>query len=241
MHRMQKILSYILSVTLSLLFVLALLVTCINLVTFDIDFYRQQYDALDNHIDLKISRGELHRVTLELLDYLSGERSDLETIYADVDGTTVQFFNQREIDHMLDVKNLFKLADSVRFYSILLILVLGTAVYFISLKKPWLYISRAYIALFIVIVALSGLLYLLMQVDFTRYWDQFHYILFDNDLWILNPETDRLILMVPEPFFYSAVTRVLGYTAVGLLLPAAASTLYLYLSRRRSIYGATTE
>ena len=235
MPRYQKAAAFMLSAVMSLLLLLVLLVTSINQVTFDLDFYRQQYDALDNHEDLEISRDELLRVTVELLDYIKGKRSSLDTIYADIDGENVQFFNQREIDHMVDVKKLFEYADNVRLYSMLLIALLGAALYFISFKKPWYYLARAYLIIFAIIAALSVLLYLLMQTDFTRYWDQFHYIFFDNDLWLLDPNTDRLILMVPEPFFYSAVTRVLGYTAAGLLLPAAAGIIYLCFARKRGM------
>ena len=45
--------------------------------------------------------------------------------------------------------------------------------------------------------------------DFNGFWMQFHYLLFDNDLFLLNPNTEILINMVPETFFFDLVTRII--------------------------------
>jgi integral membrane protein (TIGR01906 family) len=68
------------------------------------------------------------------------------------------------------------------------------------------------------------LLGILVVTDFTRYFTIFHEIFFNNDLWILNPNTDLLIQMLPEPFFvniagkiglsfikYLALAQLIGY------------------------------
>ena len=44
--------------------------------------------------------------------------------------------------------------------------------------------------------------------DFSKYFIVFHHIFFDNDLWILNPATDMLINIVPEPFFMDTAFRI---------------------------------
>ena len=46
----------------------------------------------------------------------------------------------------------------------------------------------------------------------------FHHIFFRNDLWLLDPNTDILIMMVPETFFFHLVFRILGGFALGYLL-----------------------
>lgn len=45
----------------------------------------------------------------------------------------------------------------------------------------------------------------LVSADFNRYFTLFHHIFFDNDLWLLNPDTDRLINIVPLGFFMDTV------------------------------------
>jgi integral membrane protein (TIGR01906 family) len=40
-----------------------------------------------------------------------------------------------------------------------------------------------------------------MNIDFYKYFTIFHEIFFTNDLWLLDPATDRLINIFPQDFF----------------------------------------
>lgn len=48
----------------------------------------------------------------------------------------------------------------------------------------------------------------IISTDFTRYFILFHRMFFKNDFWILNPETDMLINIVPEGFFRDTVLLI---------------------------------
>jgi len=69
------------------------------------------------------------------------------------------------------------------------------------------------------LILLSGLLsvflVILISITFLVFFDYFfvlfHEISFSNDLWILNPKTDYLIMLFPENFFRDATY------AIGLL------------------------
>ena len=52
------------------------------------------------------------------------------------------------------------------------------------------------------------LLAAIVSTDFTKYFTVFHEIFFDNDLWLLNPNEDLLINIVPEPFFVDTAARI---------------------------------
>jgi integral membrane protein (TIGR01906 family) len=67
---------------------------------------------------------------------------------------------------------------------------------------------------------------------FDRTWDCFHEIAFRNDLWRLDPDTDRLIQMFPEPFWQEATFLTAGVTAAEALVLAALCGLYLAFGRR---------
>ncbi len=225
---------YFLSLMLSVLFTIVVLVTAIELVTFNKNFYRQQYTALNNHVELKMDREELYRVTWELLDYIRGERSELNTITAEIDGRVQQVFSQREIAHMVDVRKLFAFSYTLRDVSLLSMFLLMLVLYYTSKKKVVPFLPKAYLNVCLALFVLGAMLYVLMQTNFTRTWDWFHYIFFDNDLWLLDPATDRMILMVPEPFFYSAVARVLTAFTLFIAVPAVGSLVVLYNYGKRS-------
>ena len=76
-----------------------------------------------------------------------------------------------------------------------------------------------------ILAVLAGII----STDFSKYFVMFHHIFFNNDLWILNPETDMLINIVPEGFFMDTAARIAGLYGV---LVAVLFGVSLYLWRR---------
>lgn len=224
--------NYIIAFLISVLLFPIFLVTGIELVTFDQNFYSQQYARLNTAEKIGMSVEDLSRVTLQLTDYIRGRWDSLEQITAEIDGENRQVFNEREIAHMLDVKDLFQFAAKVRNIALTSIVILLIILYFSSNRKLFRYLAASYLTavgllLLVLIIAVP-----IIQSNFTYYWDQFHYLFFDNDLWILNPETDIMIQMVPEPFFNQAVLRVIFYFGTGALLFGLASLWILRYQRK---------
>ena len=63
-------------------------------------------------------------------------------------------------------------------------------------------------------------------VDFNSAFNFFHRILFTNDLWLLNPETDLLIRICPSSMFANLGLRIALRAAVILLgLPLLLSAI----------------
>lgn len=225
--------NYIIGFLISILLFPIFLITGIELVTFDQDFYARQYEQLNTAQDIGMSYEDLSRVTLQLTDYIRGRWDSLEQIFAEIDGENRQVFNEREIDHMVDVKNLFQFAAKVRNFAFICILVLLISLYFLSRRRPLRYLAASYLAAAGFLLLLLVIAVPIIQSNFTFYWDQFHYIFFDNDLWILNPETDIMIQMVPEAFFNQAVLRVISYFSTGVLLFGIASFWILRIQRKK--------
>ena len=96
-------------------------------------------------------------------------------------------------------------------------------------------LATSYLLVLSILIILGLILMGFILVDFTKVWDQFHYIFFTNDLWILDPRTDILIQMVPEQFFFDMVVRILG-TFGGILLALAVGAIYV-LSKTRYARG----
>ena len=78
----------------------------------------------------------------------------------------------------------------------------------------------------------------MISTDFTRYFTIFHQIFFDNDLWILDPRTDLLINIVPEPFFVDTAARIGLLFGGSVLILFAACFLWLYRQKRNHAAGA---
>ena len=84
-----------------------------------------------------------------------------------------------------------------------------------------------YVQCAIAAVVIAGVLGLWIMSDFTAFWTNFHRLFFSNDLWLLNPATDRMIQMFPEPFFFAMVSRIVLAFAIVFLTLFGLSLYYL--------------
>lgn len=193
--------------------ILVILLDSITLHSFDRSFYQNQYEKLNTAQSMKISENELDTATGVLLDYIVDDRDNLD--YQLQSGES--FFNQKEIDHMVDVKNLYLSAELILKFS--LFIFVGLSLYYLSLgKKRFQYIlNQSFKHSFLVFGLVFGLIGLYALIDFDSFWTSFHHIFFRNDLWLLNPATDRLIQMVPLPFFNQLIFNIL-FTVLVLLI-----------------------
>jgi integral membrane protein (TIGR01906 family) len=164
---------------------------------------RQAYGLIVNYriqkFFINIERDELMKVTQHLIDYMSGKNDDMQ-IEAVVAGRTRPFFSQREIDHMVDVKDLFNGGFFMRntAFAIIMATVLGL----VALKANfWLIIAKSCRVAVVSFVGLLVVLAGLMALNFQRAFLIFHQIFFSNDLWVLSGYDDLLVDMVPQPFF----------------------------------------
>jgi integral membrane protein (TIGR01906 family) len=205
----------------SIMLIFVLLISSIEWTAFDLNFYKKEYIKLNRAESIGISMEELMRGTSELLDYLKGEREDLK-IKATINGEQRYLFNQKEMEHMVDVKHLYQWAAGFRTWSLAAFLLLMVILIFLARKNIINILSRTFeksMAFFLLLLILLGLF---ICVDFTAFWDRFHHIFFTNDLWQLNPETDLLIQMVPEQFFFDMVIRILLIFLAGLIFTVIA-------------------
>lgn len=212
----MKIIRYTLGILSTLCLMLVLLITSVEAVTYwTPGFYEKEYTKYNVTSAVNMEMDDLLNVTHEMMSYLRGNREDLH-VPTVVGGEEREFFNEREIAHMEDVQGLFLTALNIRRICILLAAVGVFAL--ILLKTNLKCILPRSICIgtglfFAIICLLAGII----ATDFTKYFVIFHEIFFTNDLWILDPATDLLINIVPEPFFMDTAARI-GITFGGAVL-----------------------
>ena len=72
----------------------------------NINYFQKEYQKYRVTESVNIEEKELLLVTKEMMSYLRGTRDDLH-IKAVIDGKEQEFFNEKEIAHMEDVRTLF--------------------------------------------------------------------------------------------------------------------------------------
>lgn len=208
---MKKALIFIILISVSLPIVL--LLTDVEVITFDLNFYEKKYEEYNISEVTGIEKNNLMIITSEMLNYLKGNREDL-IMFTEVNGNTEQVFEEREILHMVDVKDLFSKGYVIR----------NTMIIVLIISLGWLVIfNRGAIGKSLIIssiwpMVLMCILAILMYVDFHKYFTYFHHIFFTNDLWLLDPNTDILIQMLPLEFFSSIAFKILTFFVVELII-----------------------
>jgi len=158
----------------------------------------------------------------QIRDYFNNDEDKI-TISISLHGRMVSnLFNEKEILHMYDVKQLVRMVYSIQLYSAIFILI-GCLLISIDASSKWKITMPGYFMkggwLTFSLVLLVALLAL---VGFDRLFLYFHLVSFSNDLWILDPRHDYLIAMFPQRFFFDctvaiAVLTLLEGAFLGLL------------------------
>ena len=229
-----KIFHYILGIVASIALILVILITSFEIAAYsDYGWYEKEYLKYEVLDDLEMEIEDAMYVTEEMMAYLRGNRDNL-VVHTVVAGEEREFFNDREKAHMVDVQNLFlggmdlRLGAATVFAVTLVVLAVSKADWKKILPKSFLIGVGGFIAL-------VGILGGLIATDFNKYFVMFHHIFFDNDLWILNPETDLLVRMLPEGFFLDMVVRISVIFIIFLVSLLFVNILILYKRRRSSI------
>lgn len=188
--------------------VIALLLTIIDYNCFDESFYRKEYKQNDTCIATGMNEDDLWDTTTVLFDYLKDTRDDLNVEH-EVNGTLREIFDTREKTHMVDVKNLYLKTIQVRNALVVIGCIFFALTFFLA-KKDFIhhmYISYQRSVAMLLCLIIAILIY--AAIDFNSFWIQFHYLFFTNDLFFLDPNTEILINMVPEQFFFDLVIRII--------------------------------
>lgn len=224
-----KLVSAVLSVLFVIVVPIVLLLTSVQLVAFDRNYYRKEYLKYNIPQYIGMNDEELMASTEKLLEYLEDKRDNLD-FKADFNGKQEEFFSQRDKLHMIDVKMLFVNGRYIRDFSVLFMAVFLVLLYKIrgrgyfgnSLAKHGLLIFTAGIIPVIVLV-------ILMNYDFYKYFTIFHEIFFSNDLWLLDPNMDRLVNIFPQEFFTDMAFRIAYFYIAAMIMVLIASLAALRL------------
>lgn len=160
----------------------------------------QQDEAVTAYIGLDAEQQQEVAQSLALYMEMGGELPQ-----------TLRLFNERERAHLADVRDWMAVCGTARTLCISVAAALAVVVAWTgaSLAHPRRTVlagtagGLGVLALFAAVLALG-----MNAAGFERLFVGMHELLFDNDLWLLNPETDVLIRMMPQTLFERAFEAV---------------------------------
>ena len=178
----------------------ALLVGPAVLTCFNADFYAKGFEKYGGRKAAELSPEDAKNVGEQIASFLNGKSGGLNADVS-INGVSRPFFNERELAHMVDVRNL------VRGCAVFCVVCLGLvcAAFGCALKRQSLAAMRVCVLLSLTVsFAVFLILCALTALNFNSAFNLFHKIFFNNDLWLLNPQTDLLIALMPLEFFIGA-------------------------------------
>jgi len=195
--------------------------------------YKNGFEKYNVSQTTGLSEAELEKAVRGLINYFN---SDEEYISLTVikDDKPFELFNQQEVAHLKDVKGLVRLDYR---------LLLGAAIYvgaYAGICLFWQRKRRRQLAWGVVggsSIALGMMLALgigSMVLDFGQLYTQFHFLAFTNELWMLDPTKDYLIMLVPEGFQYDMVMLFAKITIGVAVTLGGVAGKYLWATRRRA-------
>jgi integral membrane protein (TIGR01906 family) len=179
-----------------------------------------------------MSEKDLARVTDSIVDYLLGAENLNVTV--EIHGVSREVFNERELTHMVDVRALFAALRTGIWVGALCLLLLLLSYIAVFKKKAGAVLCGGFLGVVVFFVAFCGAVAIWAAIDFSSFWNTFHTVFFQNDLWQLDYRTDVLIQIMPEQFFVDFVVRIaLWFAGVLAVLTAAAAVCRRRLFSRR--------
>ncbi|MFH0914438.1 MAG: TIGR01906 family membrane protein [Chloroflexota bacterium] len=174
--------------------------------------------------------GELEKAARGIISYFnSGEEYINVTVIKE--GKPLVLFNQREVEHLKDVKSLIELD-----YRILLVALVYALMYAgasLVWRKPryWRELAGGLVGGGSLTIALMLTVGLMALANFDQFFLQFHLLSFANDLWQLDPTRDYLIMLFPGGFWQDATLFIVVATAAGAAVLGATGWMYLKSAR----------
>ena len=199
---MNKKISTSIKIFSSILWVPVTLCISLEIITFSDWVYEYNWtrNQISQNTGIKID--QLNQVSDQIKDYFRDDQEKLEVLLQQPGKEDFNLFNQKEIDHMVDVKNLIK--TTILFERVGLTLLIIFFVFYLFREGYISFYENLKIIMLVSFLIWSILLFLIvfgMIVDFNYTFTLFHKIMFTNDLWILDPNSDFLIMIYPQRFF----------------------------------------
>lgn len=193
--------------------------------------YEYDFNRYDIERRTGLPREELRRASDDIVDYFNNE-DELLVTQVNFGNGDVPLYQQREILHMRDVKDLMLFVNNVEratFGFLLIFMIAGLVVrgwQFMPLLRRMM--IGAGIGTLITVISVG----VATAISFDAVFTQFHLISFANDLWLLDPNNSYLLRIFPENFFLDATLIIAGMTVIEFTV--LFGLVWIFTSRTRT-------
>ena len=179
-----------------LLIPIFILLLSFKVFVYDQNLYREEFKQ--NNIYTKYNESYVNNISSNLINYFKGKE------------TLGNYYTEREIIHLEDVKKLIN--NSLKLFYIIFLFLLIIISYLLQ-KKEQKILCKILKYGGILNLIIYTIIFLLSLLNFEKFFIKFHQIFFRNDYWILNPQ-DILVNLFTEQFFSSILRKIIATSLI---------------------------
>jgi integral membrane protein (TIGR01906 family) len=218
----------LISLAFVLLLPLLIIGTSLRALVTDRDFMLSGFRDNDVAATTGLDDAELQRIADAFVTYFQSPPGQIQ-MQVTAFGQQRLLFNDREVAHMEDVQALVQFF--LRLQIVAAVVVIVRIVVALAVERSVVMLGRDMLLSTALMVALVILVGVLSLIDFDSLWTHFHQIAFRNDLWLLDPTRDYLIMLFPEPFWFAATIRIAVSVALQTAIVALLGFGFLFSPR----------
>ncbi len=181
-----------------------------------------------------LAQSELKKAATELINYFNSDEEYI-TLTVVKDGEPFELFNKKEVIHLKDVKGLIWLDYRVSVGTLVYALAYAGVCLLWRRKRHWRQLAWGVVGGSGITLALMLALGIGTLLDFDWLFLQLHLISFTNEMWLLDPTKDYLIMLFPGGFWYDAAIFCTGIISGLALILGGVSSGYLILTRGKAV------
>lgn len=211
--------------------IVSILITSVEFCAKDGKWLRNEYVKLDISEYTGMSVDDMCSAFTTMVNFMTG-KSDSMSVKVECFGFEVEMYDEREIEHMYDVRELYSNVIHAR-TALLILAVIGMAVFIFTEKTDGLYwICRYFLISLAAVVAAIVLICVWAVLDFSDFWIIFHIIFLDIEGSVFDPAISRMIRICPEKLFFDMIIRIFTIGLGVCMLVAVVMGVYLLIRRK---------
>jgi len=198
-----------------------------NNVVFDENFYKKEF--MKHDVYSRLNNYNIEKINNDVLDYLK---------YKNVELADDGFFNEREITHLKDVKELVQFILFIFYFSIILFFVLLILIIILNkknLKKILKNIGIVFLFSGILTFLDAFVFWLIARLNFDFAFELMHNTFFKAGTYVFDPSVERIVVLYPHQFFYDITVKVVLDTLIISLVLGLVGLVILFYKKIKSI------
>ena len=206
--------------------ILLLILVMINTLVVSDGFLKYTNHKYKVEKNLLMSSEELDKVTEKMVSYVKGQIESPQ-IVVEITDDKVKFFNDKELKHLLDVRELIYKVYGVMFV-MFLVFVVGEST--LLKRKAYCAIINGIFGAWSILLVFAIGIGAIALLDIDIIINGFHQIFLSNSNWVLNPSLDRSVWMFMTNMYQDAlivISLIIGMTAIVTIAIAIVAKKYV--------------